>query len=77
MTITDRLEIPKRSLDAPLRIPVSNVFRGQSAIASGLAVSGRIESGIVQVGERLAALPGDENGVVKCEIPISVRWRWD
>ncbi|CEQ39607.1 SPOSA6832_01148 [Sporobolomyces salmonicolor] len=50
---------------APLRIPVSNVFKGQSATASGLAVSGRIESGIVQVGEKLAALPGDETGVVR------------
>jgi len=41
------------------------VFKGQSATASGLAVSGRIESGLVQVGEKLAALPGDETGVVR------------
>ncbi|GAA6061469.1 hypothetical protein JCM10212_005672, partial [Sporobolomyces blumeae] len=61
----DSLDVPTRSLEAPLRIPVSNVFRGQSATASGLAVSGRIESGIVQVGERLAALPGDETGTVR------------
>ncbi|GAA5901072.1 uncharacterized protein JCM6883_004743 [Sporobolomyces salmoneus] len=61
----DHLQVPNRSLEAPLRIPVSNVFKGQSATASGLAVSGRVESGIVQVGERLAALPGDETGVVR------------
>ncbi|GAA6024909.1 hypothetical protein JCM11491_005520 [Sporobolomyces phaffii] len=61
----DLLQIPTRSLESPLRIPVSNVFKGQSATASGLAVSGRVESGIVQVGERLAALPGDETGVVR------------
>ncbi|BGP48462.1 hypothetical protein JCM10450v2_004338 [Rhodotorula kratochvilovae] len=61
----DALDVPPRALDAPLRIPVSNVFKGQSATASGLAVSGRIESGIVQVGEKLAALPGDEAGVVR------------
>ncbi|GAA6051069.1 hypothetical protein JCM3770_005483 [Rhodotorula araucariae] len=61
----DALDVPARALDAPLRIPVSNVFKGQSATASGLAVSGRIESGIVQVGEKLAALPGDEAGVVR------------
>ncbi|KAK4699995.1 elongation factor 1 alpha-like protein, partial [Phenoliferia sp. Uapishka_3] len=61
----DQLDVPKRSLEAPLRIPVSNVFRGQSATASGLAISGRIESGIVQVGEELAALPGDGVGVVR------------
>ncbi|GAA5943787.1 uncharacterized protein JCM15063_006493 [Sporobolomyces koalae] len=61
----DSLSVPKRLLEAPLRIPVSNVFKGQSATASGLAVSGRVESGIVQVGERLSALPGDESGVVR------------
>ncbi|KAM0791514.1 hypothetical protein ACM66B_005965 [Microbotryomycetes sp. NB124-2] len=61
----DSLDVPKRALDAPLRIPVSNVFRGQSATASGLAVSGRVETGIVQAGERLCALPGDESGVVR------------
>ncbi|GAA5893986.1 hypothetical protein JCM5296_004125 [Sporobolomyces johnsonii] len=61
----DSLDVPTRALEAPLRIPISNVFKGQSATASGLAVSGRIESGIVQVGEKLAALPGDETGVVR------------
>ncbi|GAA5983246.1 hypothetical protein JCM10908_000210 [Rhodotorula pacifica] len=61
----DALDVPARALEAPLRIPVSNVFKGQSATASGLAVSGRIESGIVQVGEKLAALPGDEAGIVR------------
>ncbi|BGP24966.1 hypothetical protein JCM10295v2_003886 [Rhodotorula toruloides] len=61
----DSLPVPTRVLDVPLRIPVSNVFKGQAATASGLAVTGRIESGIVQVGEKLAALPGDESGVVR------------
>ena len=46
---------------------MSNVFKGQSATASGLAVSGRIESGVMQVGERLCALPGDESGIVRGE----------
>ncbi|GAA5916124.1 hypothetical protein JCM6882_003944 [Rhodosporidiobolus microsporus] len=61
----DLLEVPPRALESPLRIPVQNVFKGQSATASGLAISGRVESGIVQVGEKLAALPGDESGVVR------------
>ncbi|GAA5985456.1 hypothetical protein JCM11641_007074, partial [Rhodosporidiobolus odoratus] len=63
--VLDSLDVPARALDAPLRIPVSNVFKGQSATASGLAISGRVESGVVQVGEKLAALPGDETGVVR------------
>lgn len=52
-------------METALRIPVSNVFRGQTSGPSGLGVSGRIESGVVQVGERLAVLPGDESGVVR------------
>lgn len=68
----DALSVPPRALDAPLRIPVSNVFRGQTATSSGLAVAGRIESGIVQIGERLACLPGDESGVVRCEFIVPI-----
>ncbi|THV05438.1 EF Tu GTP binding domain-containing protein [Dendrothele bispora CBS 962.96] len=58
----DQLEPPTRDIYAPLRIPISNVFRGQG---SGTAVSGRLCSGVVQVGDRLNVLPGDESAVVK------------
>ncbi len=51
--ILDTLEPPARLLDSPLRLPVTNVFKGQTAIASGVAVSGRVVSGIVQIGDRL------------------------
>jgi elongation factor 1 alpha-like protein len=64
----DRLDVPTRSLEAPLRLPVANVFRGQTSGPSGLGVSGRVESGIVQVGERLRVLPGDESGLVRCKL---------
>lgn len=56
--------MPPRALEAPLRIPVANVFKG-STTSSGLAVAGRVESGIVQTGERLAVLPGSEAGTVR------------
>ncbi|ORY28311.1 P-loop containing nucleoside triphosphate hydrolase protein [Naematelia encephala] len=56
----DKVEVPARPYDSPLRIPLSNVFKGQTAVASGVAVSGRLCSGIVQVGDRLRAVPGDE-----------------
>lgn len=61
----DALEPPQRTIDAPLRMPVANVFRNQAAGSSGLGVAGRIVSGFVQVGEVLAALPGDESGMVR------------
>ncbi|SPO36641.1 related to translation elongation factor HBS1 protein [Pseudozyma flocculosa] len=63
--VLDTLEPPRRNLDGPLRLPVTNVFKGQTAIASGVGVSGRVVSGIVQIGDRLRAVPGDESGIVR------------
>lgn len=61
----DRLQQPPRMYDAAFRLPVSNVFKGGSALSSGLGVSGRIVSGFVQVGEVVRSQPGDEWGLVK------------
>ncbi|PVG01027.1 hypothetical protein CPB86DRAFT_781942 [Serendipita vermifera] len=63
--LLNNLQQPERALEAPLRFPISNVFRGQTATASGIAVGGRLCSGVVQVGEKLRVLPGDESAVVK------------
>jgi len=60
--LLDLLEPPTREVAAPLRMPISNVFKSQG---SGTAVSGRICGGVLQVGERLKILPGDETAVVK------------
>ncbi|PFH52608.1 hypothetical protein AMATHDRAFT_139460 [Amanita thiersii Skay4041] len=60
--LLNKLEPPTRDITAPLRIPISNVFKSQG---SSTGVLGRICSGIVQVGERLRVLPGDETAVVK------------
>ncbi|KZT12882.1 uncharacterized protein LAESUDRAFT_639901 [Laetiporus sulphureus 93-53] len=62
LDLLDRLNPPSRDITAPLRFPVSNVFREQGF---GLGVSGRVCGGVVQVGERLRALPGDGTAVVK------------
>ena len=61
----DTLVPPQRAYTAPLRIPVTNVFKGQTAVSSGLGVSGRVVSGIVQLGEAVQPVPGDEYGVVR------------
>lgn len=62
MMFVDKLEPPARDLKAPLRIPISNVFKGSG---SGTSISGRLCGGVVQVGEKLRILPGDETAVVK------------
>ena len=65
LILLDKVEVPKRPYEAPFRIPLSNVFKGQTAVASGVAVSGRLCSGIVQVGDRVRSVPGDEVGHVR------------
>jgi len=60
--LLDKLVPPVRDLTSPLRFPISNVFKRQSG---GAAVSGRLCGGIVQVGEKLRVLPGDETAIVK------------
>ena len=66
-SMIDQLEPPARDINGSLRIPISNVFKGQG---SGTWVAGRLCAGVVQVGDRLRVLPGDETAVVrgKCDI---------
>ncbi|MCO5586870.1 hypothetical protein L7F22_040815 [Adiantum nelumboides] len=60
----DKLEPPQRQLDAPLRMPITNVFKGgQTAISSGVGVSGRLVAGVLSIGDRLSVRPSDESGV--------------
>lgn len=65
--LQDKMEPPTRDYANFFRLPISNIFRTQST--SGVYVTGRIASGIVQVGEKLRAVPGDDSitGVVKCK----------
>ncbi|CAD6903288.1 unnamed protein product [Tilletia controversa] len=63
--VLDTLEPPSRQLRAPLRMPLTNVFKGQTAIASGIGAAGRLVSGVVQVGDRLRVVPGDETAVIR------------
>lgn len=59
----ESVEIPSRDLHKPLRISVADVFRGDMRLP--LSISGRIESGTVQVGDVLLALPANETATVK------------
>ncbi|KAJ7162534.1 P-loop containing nucleoside triphosphate hydrolase protein [Mycena crocata] len=60
--LLDQLEPPSRDITSPVRLPISNIFKAQG---SGTFVSGRLLNGVIQVGERLRILPGDETAVVK------------
>ncbi|KAM8945543.1 HBS1-like protein [Pelodytes ibericus] len=58
----DFFKAPQRSVDKPLRICASDVFKDQG---SGFCVTGKIEAGYVQTGDRLLAMPPNETCTVK------------
>uniref|UniRef100_A0A8C4QLD9 HBS1-like translational GTPase n=1 Tax=Eptatretus burgeri TaxID=7764 RepID=A0A8C4QLD9_EPTBU len=58
----DVFKSPNRSIDKPYRLCVSDVFKEQG---SGFCVSGKIEAGYMQLGDRLLVMPANEICVVK------------
>ncbi|KDQ14776.1 hypothetical protein BOTBODRAFT_109754 [Botryobasidium botryosum FD-172 SS1] len=60
----DNLTPPTRSLDTPLRFPISNVFKGGHLSLGGIGVSGRVCSGIVQAREVVRILPGQLSATI-------------
>ncbi|XP_071501814.1 uncharacterized protein [Diadema antillarum] len=58
----DKLKPPKRSIDRSLRLCVSDVFKG---MGSGVSVSGKVETGYLQTGEKIIVMPAGENGLIK------------
>jgi elongation factor 1 alpha-like protein len=59
----ERIDLPQRNLQHPLRLSVADVFRGD--LRSPLSIAGRIESGTLQVGDVILALPANESAVIK------------
>lgn len=51
-----------RPVDKPLRIMLSDVFKGMGA---GLSATGKIASGSVQLGDRVTVMPAGEYAIVK------------
>ncbi|NXC67675.1 HBS1L protein, partial [Anhinga anhinga] len=58
----DSFKPPQRSVDKPFRMCVADVFKDQG---SGFCVTGKIEAGYIQVGERLLAMPPNETCTAK------------
>ncbi|XP_033091283.1 HBS1-like protein isoform X3 [Trachypithecus francoisi] len=58
----DSFKPPQRSIDKPFRLCVSDVFKDQG---SGFCITGKIEAGYIQTGDRLQAMPPNETCTVK------------
>jgi elongation factor 1-alpha len=58
----DNLTIPKKPTDLPLRLPIQDVY---SITGIGTVPVGRIETGILKVGDNVTFAPSGSNGEVK------------
>ncbi|KAI8992411.1 P-loop containing nucleoside triphosphate hydrolase protein [Pilobolus umbonatus] len=61
----DKFDPPVRLLEKPLRMRVTDFFKGGIGSSGGVSVAGNIESGAIQVGEAVMVVPGNEIGHVK------------
>jgi hypothetical protein len=58
----DSLEVPLRQVDKPLRLSVSDCYKGPSTT---VILAGKIEAGNIQIGDTVVVMPINESGVVK------------
>uniref|UniRef100_A0A671MS19 HBS1-like protein n=1 Tax=Sinocyclocheilus anshuiensis TaxID=1608454 RepID=A0A671MS19_9TELE len=58
----DAFKPPQRSVEKPFRLCVSDVFKDQG---SGFCVTGKIEAGFIQTGDKVLAMPPNETCTVK------------
>lgn len=57
----DQFRVPERPVDKPLRLSVTDVFKG----ISGLSVTGRIETGVLRRNDSVLVCPIKEQATVK------------
>ncbi|XP_069701678.1 protein HBS1 isoform X3 [Periplaneta americana] len=62
LDVIDRFKSPERPITKPFRLSVNDIFKGTG---SGFCVSGRVETGMVQVGDKVLVQPQNEGAVVK------------
>lgn len=68
----ETIEVPSRSLDLPLRISITDLSKGSKI--NVVNVVGRVESGVLQVGESVTSEPGGNRGTVRSTTHNFIWW---
>ena len=61
----DKLEVPEPPVDLPLRVPIQDVY---NITGIGVVPVGRVETGVLKVGQKVKAMPGREGKGVAGEV---------
>ncbi|XP_037922499.1 HBS1-like protein isoform X2 [Hermetia illucens] len=62
LNVIDNFKLPERSIDKPFRMSVSDIFKGTG---SGFCISGRIETGVLCVNDKVLVGPSREQAQIK------------
>ncbi|GBP90176.1 HBS1-like protein [Eumeta japonica] len=78
LDVVDKFNIPERPISKPLRMSVNNIFKG---IGSGFCVAGRIETGVLNKGDKVLVCPTKEPAEVRSifinDLPSNVAFAGD
>lgn len=61
----DTLKVPQKPVDLPLRLPIQDVY---NITGIGVVPVGRVETGVLKVGQKVIAMPGREGKGVPGEV---------
>ncbi|KAK7867863.1 hypothetical protein R5R35_003533 [Gryllus longicercus] len=62
LDVIDNFRAPERPITKPFRLSVNDIFKGTG---SGFCISGRVETGLVETGDKVLVQPQNEMAVIK------------
>ncbi|PNF33077.1 HBS1-like protein [Cryptotermes secundus] len=78
LDVVDKFKSPERPISKPFRLSINDIFKGTG---SGFCVSGRVETGMVQVGDKVLVQPQNEGAIIKAlsidDVAVQVAYAGD
>ncbi|GLH00934.1 Elongation factor 1-alpha [Gryllus bimaculatus] len=78
LDVIDNFRAPERPITKPFRLSVNDIFKGTG---SGFCISGRVETGLVETGDKVLVQPQNEVAVIKAvtidDAPTSIAYAGD